>query len=62
MNCLIVISHGSGCEMMSVSLIRELVKTNKYSSIYVTAVNKYFADCLKHDSVSDFINCYYKSN
>ena len=49
MNCLIVISHGSGCEMMSVSLIRELVKTNKYSSIYVTAVNKYFADCLRNE-------------
>ena len=49
MNCLIVINHGSGCEMMSVSLVRELVKSNKYSSIYVAAVNKYFADCLRNE-------------
>ena len=33
MNCLIVINHGSGCEMMSVSLVRELVKSNKYRHV-----------------------------
>lgn len=49
MNALITIERGSGAEFMSVSMVRELVKTKKYSSIYVSAVNKYFADCLQNE-------------
>ena len=46
-NVLIIVSRGSGLEMMTVSAARELVQSNKYNHIYISAINKYFADMLQ---------------
>lgn len=51
--CLLTIGHGSGAEAMSISFARNL--KDKYSEIYISAPNKYFADALALEN-SKFIS------
>lgn len=44
MNILVNIGHGSGAELMTTSLARELLE--KYDNVYLAAANKYFTDVL----------------
>lgn len=46
MKYLFLVNHGSGAEFMQVSLIREFAKQHNNDKVYISAVNKYFADSL----------------
>lgn len=46
MNYLVMVDHGSGAEFMQVSVIRDFANSHKDDKVYVSAVNKYFADML----------------
>lgn len=47
MNYLFMVNHGSGAEFMQCSIIRDFAQLHKDDKIYVSAVNKYFADMLE---------------
>lgn len=47
MNYLFIVNHGSGAEYMQCSIIRDFAKEHKDDKVYVSAVNKYFADMLE---------------
>lgn len=53
MKALVNIAHGSGAEFMSISFARTLA--DKYDEIYISSVNKYFADALSNEN-SKFIS------
>lgn len=46
MNYLIMVDHGSGAEFMQVSVVRDFATEHKDDKVYISAVNKYFADML----------------
>lgn len=47
MNYLFIVNHGSGAEFMQCSIIRDFAVEHKDDKIYVSAVNKYFADMVE---------------
>lgn len=47
MNYLILVNHGSGAEFMQCSIIRDFALEHKDDKVYISAVNKYFADMLE---------------
>lgn len=49
MQYLILVNHGSGAEFMQVSLIREFAQEHKDDRIYISAINRYFADMLAEE-------------
>ena len=47
MNYLFLVSHGSGSEFMQCSIIRDFAKEHSNDKIYISAINKYFADMVE---------------
>ena len=47
MNYLFLVSHGSGSEFMQCSIIRDFAKGHSNDKIYISAINKYFADMVE---------------
>lgn len=49
MKYLILVNHGSGAEFMQVSYLREFSKIHSKDKVYISALNKYFADALANE-------------
>lgn len=49
MNYLILVNHGSGAEFMQCSLIRDFAKEHPEDKVYISAINRYFADMLAEE-------------
>lgn len=47
MNYLFLVSHGSGSEFMQCSIVRDFAKEHSNDKIYISAINKYFADMVE---------------
>ena len=47
MNYLFIVNHGSGAEFMQCSIIRDFAKEHTTDKIYISAINKYFADMVE---------------
>ena len=47
MNYLFIVNHGSGAEFMQCSIIRDFAVEHKTDKIYISAINKYFADMVE---------------
>lgn len=47
MNYLFIVNHGSGAEFMQCSIIRDFATEHKDDKIYISAINKYFADMVE---------------
>lgn len=50
MNYLIMISHGAGLELVQTSLVREFAEAHPNDQVYVSAINRYFADMLANEN------------
>ena len=47
MNYLFLVSRGSGSEFMQCSIIRDFAKEHSNDKVYISAINKYFADMVE---------------
>lgn len=55
MNYLFLVSHGSGAQLMQISIIRDFALAHPKDTIYISAINRYFADVLA-DEVDNIVS------